>query len=112
MKLKKVLLMLLISTFISTAVSSANEDIGITINGVKLDTDVAPRITDNRTLVPVRAIFEALGVEVKWDDKTQTVTGIKDEDIIKLQINNKKASINGEEIILDVPAISVGIKTK
>ena len=36
--------------------------------------DVAPFIKDGRTLVPVRAISEALGAEVGWDNDTRTVT--------------------------------------
>ena len=36
--------------------------------------DVAPFIQDSRTLVPVRAISEALGAEVGWDNDTRTVT--------------------------------------
>jgi hypothetical protein len=33
--------------------------------------------TTNRTLVPIRAISEALGAEVGWDDKTKTVTIVR-----------------------------------
>ena len=39
--------------------------------------DVAPKIENGRTLVPLRAISEALGAEVIWDEKNQTVTIIK-----------------------------------
>lgn len=40
----------------------------------RTELDVAPFITDGRTLVPVRAISEALGAEVSWDNDTRTVT--------------------------------------
>jgi len=33
--------------------------------------------TTSRTLVPIRAISEALGAEVGWDDKTKTVTIVR-----------------------------------
>lgn len=39
---------------------------------IKLETP--PVIEDDRTLVPVRAISEALGAEVGWDADTRTVT--------------------------------------
>lgn len=37
-------------------------------------TDAAPLIKNNRTLVPLRAISEALDCDVNWDEKTRTVT--------------------------------------
>lgn len=36
--------------------------------------DVVPQIVDGRTLVPVRAVSEALGCTVEWDGETRTVT--------------------------------------
>ncbi len=39
----------------------------------KITLDVPPIIVDNRTLVPVRAISEGLGVKVDWIAETKTV---------------------------------------
>lgn len=36
--------------------------------------DVAPCISENRTLIPLRAVGEALKCHVKWDEHTKTVT--------------------------------------
>ncbi len=36
--------------------------------------DVAPQIINDRTMVPLRAISEALDTTVSWDDSTKTVT--------------------------------------
>lgn len=52
----------------------------IEVNGNKKEMDTAAFIKDNRTFLPVRAVAEALGCEVDWDAKTQTVTLIKDRD--------------------------------
>ena len=47
----------------------------VSVDGVQSTIDTAPIIDkNNRTLVPVRFISEALGCEVGWDDKTKTVT--------------------------------------
>ncbi|MBE7046092.1 MAG: copper amine oxidase N-terminal domain-containing protein [Ruminococcaceae bacterium] len=35
--------------------------------------DVPAQIIDGRTLVPVRAISEAFGADVKWEEETKTV---------------------------------------
>jgi len=39
-----------------------------------IELDVPPQIVDNRTLVPLRAISEALNAEVDWCGDTRTVT--------------------------------------
>jgi hypothetical protein len=44
------------------------------VDGRKVVLDQGPIIQNRRTLVPIRAISEALGAEVGWDDKTKTVT--------------------------------------
>lgn len=38
-----------------------------------IELDSPPVIVDSRTLVPVRTISDALGVEVDWDQETRTV---------------------------------------
>ena len=57
----------------------------MTACGEKIEMDVAPVIVDGRTLVPVRAIFEALGATVSWDDATKCATGIKDGNEIQIR---------------------------
>lgn len=38
------------------------------VNGELIDLDVAPKVVSGRTLLPLRAIVEALEKEVSWDD--------------------------------------------
>jgi len=47
--------------------------IRIFINGELVETDVEPMIVSGRTMVPLRVVAEALGVDVRWDDETRTV---------------------------------------
>ena len=44
------------------------------VNGVPLTMDVAPEITAERTMLPIRFVAQGLGVNVEWDAATQTVT--------------------------------------
>jgi len=74
------------------------------VNGEKLVSDVYPKIEDNRTLVPMRAIFEAVGAEILWDGNTRTVTAVKDGITVTVQIGSNILYKNGAEVILDVPA--------
>ncbi|MBE7043660.1 MAG: hypothetical protein E7399_09280 [Ruminococcaceae bacterium] len=77
----------------------------------EVNLDVPAQIIDNRTMVPLRAIFEALGATVDWDEDTQTVTSAKGDITIQLTIDSDKLYKNGEETILDVPAQIVDNRT-
>lgn len=46
----------------------------MTINGAAVTMDVAPEITADRTMLPVRFVAQALGANITWDEATQTVT--------------------------------------
>lgn len=45
-----------------------------TKNGAAFTMDVPAKIINDRTLIPVRAVSEALGCEVGWDDSTRVVS--------------------------------------
>ncbi len=76
----------------------------ITYNGNKINSDVPPYVKDGRTLAPIRAILEALGMTVSWDGATQTATAVKADITISVTINSNIAIVNGEQKMLDVPA--------
>lgn len=47
---------------------------GFVRNGTRLTSDVAPIIRQGRTLVPLRFVSEQLGLTVKWDQNTKSIT--------------------------------------
>ena len=69
-----------------------------------VQTDVPPTIVDGRTMVPMRAIFEALGAEVDWDGETRTATGTLGDHTVVIQVGETEALVDGETRTLDVPA--------
>ena len=85
--------------------------ITIEIDGQLLHTDVPPIILQGRTMVPLRAIFEALDIEVEYDAATRTITGTTDEINIQLTVDSTRATVNGEEVTLDVPATVIDGRT-
>jgi len=87
------------------------DDIRILINDTELQLDQPPIIEGGRTLVPLRAIFEAFGAAVDWDQATQTVTAIKNDITVSLTIGSNVLNRNGENITLDVPAQLIGGRT-
>jgi len=46
----------------------APQEVSVTLNGTPMEFDVTPIFSNNRILVPMRAIFEALGLEVEFHD--------------------------------------------
>ena len=85
------------------------------VDGEKLVADVEPFIEEDRTMVPMRAIFEAVGASVTWDQDTQTVISIKNDEatqnVVVLQIGNTSAFVNSESVALDVPAKVINDRT-
>ncbi len=74
--------------------------------------DAPPEIVNNRTVVPLRYIAESLGVDVKWDGPTQTITMTKDGKTITLTIgettdgNDTPAMIKNSRTMVPVRYIS------
>lgn len=100
---------------ISTATFADNNVPSVYLNGEKLTfTDnVNPYIDEasERTLVPMRDIFEAVGATIQWDEATNTVIAVKGDSFVTLQIGSPKAFVNSEEYILDVNAVIKEDKT-
>lgn len=82
-------------------------EVKVTIDGEKINFDQPPVIKDGRTLVPLRAIFEAMGAEVKWNDKTKEIKAVKDNRIIELKMDSPFIYVNGVKKVLDVPAQAI-----
>ena len=76
------------------------------VNGVKNDIDAGrdtkPLIIDGRTLVPIRAVIEAFGGKVSWDDASKTAMLSMDDDVIALTVGSPYAKLNGKTHTLDV----------
>jgi len=79
-------------------------EIRVILNGDEISFDQPPIIEYGRTLVPFRAIFEAMGADVDWNPETRTVTASRQGINIKLIIGSNILLRNGVEIELDVPA--------
>ena len=80
-------------------------------NGIISKLDVPAQLINSRTMVPLRAIFEALGAYVHWEDSTQTITAIKDDTVVILVIGKNSINVNGVDKPLDVPAMLVDSRT-
>ncbi len=67
--------------------------------------DQAPVIVEERTLVPMRRIFEAMDATVSWSEPTQTITAVRNSDTVKMVIGKKEVLRNDQVVYtMDVPA--------
>ena len=105
------LLVLALVIVMMLAGTGAAESIKVNLNGSPLAFDQPPIIENGRTLVPMRAIFEGLGAQVGWDGASGTVTGTQDGLVVVLKIGDTQALVNGNPVILDVPAKILGGRT-
>ena len=73
--------------------------------------DAAPYIANDRTYVPFRALGEALGAKVVWDNDARTVTYILGDTTIVMTIGDTTYTINGVEKSMDVAPEITGDRT-
>ena len=83
---------------------AAQDDISVIIDGQQQSFDPAPTIVNGRTLVPMRAFFEALGADVDWEDETRTAIGKRGDVEVRIPIGSTNPTINGVVHPIDVAA--------
>lgn len=77
--------------------SADNSVIRVHVNGHLLKFDSEPYMKNDLVFVGFRAILEALGAEVSWNQETNTVTAVKDGTEVSFTIGSDTAYVNGEE---------------
>ncbi|MBE6682317.1 MAG: hypothetical protein E7600_08540 [Ruminococcaceae bacterium] len=115
--MKKILSAILLIAAVLTVSVFAASPVAVTLNGEKIDCasyGQEATIVEGRTLVPLRAIFEALGASVEWEQSTKKVVSRLDTTIIDLTVGEKELHkftldsegyiIDSQTVILDVPA--------
>jgi len=120
--LKLISFFAIIICFLTISVSLAANP-SVQINGEIIDfTDdagnkVEAQIINDRTMVPLRKIFEVLNCKIDWNGETKTVVAKKDTKVITLQIGNKEATTEDtstklkETITLDSEPIIIDGRT-
>lgn len=73
--------------------------------------DAAPYIANSRTYVPFRALGEAIGADVVWDNDARTVTYTLDGNEIVMTIGSTTYTVNGVEKTMDVAPEITGERT-
>lgn len=88
--------------FLALSASVAAEgDIRLTYNGALLESEQPPVISNGRTLVPVRTVCEAMGLDVVWDGETRTVRICDELNLVTLVIGSNEIDVNDEKVYIE-----------
>ncbi|MBR5269135.1 MAG: copper amine oxidase N-terminal domain-containing protein [Anaerotignum sp.] len=92
--------------------ASAANDITVYVDGQKVVFDQPPVVQNGRTLVPMRAIFEALGAEIEWFGAEKRVNAFWGMNSLDLWIGSCEIQMgDGSLVTIDVPAQVVNGRT-
>lgn len=104
-------LALLLVASLTVCASAASEKISVYLEDSEIEFDVPPQTINGRTMVPIRAIFEAMGATVTWDDNTQTAVCVKDGTTVKMAVNSTTEYINDVAHEMDVAPVVIYDRT-
>lgn len=91
-----------------SAAQAAPGGVSILLDGYPLPFPVEPVVMSGTTMVPFRAISEALGIEVEWNQAARQITATQKSAgeaapaKVILTLGSKNASVNGTVVKLDV----------
>ena len=116
--MKKILTIILtVALTLSCASAFARDSITVLLDGQALFFDVQPQIINSRTMVPMRAIFTALGANVDWVEEHRLIIASKNSNLITMMIDQPIMHIGNLEteeqktLELDSPPVIVDSRT-
>lgn len=101
--LRYALLICLVLVLGSIVAFSAEKKVTLKLDGDIIITDVPPLIENGRTLVPYRALLEAMGGNVFWEPEAKMATAVLGDRKVQVTINNTSGFVNGRVQMMDVP---------
>ena len=80
---------------------------GYTVNGQQKTSDVGAFVDENgRTQLPLRAVSEALGATVGWDQDSQTASILLNGKAVSVQVGSNKINVGGVVVAMDTEALN------
>lgn len=93
-----------------TIILTVGSKVGL-INEVEYSLDAAPFLVSGRTLLPLRFVGEAFGVDFTWDKQSKTVTYPSPNGQVVLTAGKKNVLLGNQTVTLDVEARIVSGRT-
>ena len=99
----------LLGTTVNIGDVHAAPAISVKLDNVALQFDAAPRVDKGVTYVPFRTVGEALGIQITWNSKTQTVKAVGSvkgqATEVLLQVGSTTATVNGTNVKLSAAPV-------
>ena len=90
----------LIATIASVMLMAAQAP-SLRVDGVKVASDVPPVTSlKGEAYVPLRAVAEALGAVMNYDEKTRAIELVRENDRLTLHVGERRAVLNGNPMTL------------
>jgi len=80
-------------------------------NGKLTTLDSAPILHNDRTVLPIRAVAEAMGGTVGWDNSTRKVTISVNGTIIEMWLDKNTINVSGQSKAIDVAPTTINDRT-
>lgn len=87
------------------------EAIELWMDDTELKLDVPPEVKNQRTMVPVRAVGEAIGADVEWVQDKQQVVMTRAGSTVTMTLDSTTADIDGGKVEMDVAPYAVDGRT-
>lgn len=91
--------------FIVLQIDNPNMSVNGKIQEIDPGRGTTPIVISSRSMVPIRAIVEAMGGSVGWDSNTQQITLTANGNTVKMWVGKKAITVNGENREMDVAPI-------
>ncbi len=90
---KRILSLVLIILLIFSNTVFAENKVTVILNGEIIETPVEAKLVNDRTMLPMRAIFESMGAVVTWFDADKIIFATKGDKFITLKIGEAAMSV-------------------
>jgi len=109
---KKLLVLLVLGCLVFGIGVSAEEVVTVYVNGTKVVSDVPAVLVNNSTMLPLRAVCNALGVknsEIQWNNSSKSIEIRSGGKYIFLAIGSQGAIVEDDMVTLDTsPYLQTG----
>ena len=101
---KYILPLVLILTLLSVNANAETAEVTVMVNNAIVNAPVPAQIVNNRTMLPMRSIFERIGAKVTWTEANKIIFATKGNLLITMQIDNTVMSVQeiGNENIVKI----------